>query len=136
MVCVFFGNKDTPQEIKEKVYSCIKQLITEGVDTFYVGNHGTFDNIVISVLIQIKKEFPQIKYGVVLAYMPKETEEYETIFPEEVNKASLKYRIDRRNKWMLKNSDVVVTYVFNTAGRSAEYKELAKRKGKRIIELS
>ena len=136
MVCTFFGNKNTPQEAKEKIYCQIKRLIGEGVTTFYVGNHGAFDKMVLSALVELKKEFSQIDYAVVLAYLPKETKDYETVFPEEVSQAPMKYRIDRRNKWMLKRADVVVTYIFNTAGHALTYKEMAMQSGKRIIELS
>ena len=45
-------------------------IANNGVETFYVGNHGWFDAIVRGVLRELKEEYPQIDYAVVLAYMP------------------------------------------------------------------
>ena len=42
--CCFFGHKDTPETIKGNLFAAIEQLIVEhGVETFYVGNQGSFD---------------------------------------------------------------------------------------------
>ena len=42
-----------------------------------------------------------------------------------------------RNKWMIERSDFVVTYVVHDAASgAAQFKKLAERKGKTVIELS
>ena len=70
-ICTFFGHRDCPETIKPRLREVLIDLITnKGVDTFYVGNQGRFDVIVRGVLWELKKEYPQIDYAVVLAYMP------------------------------------------------------------------
>jgi len=136
MTCVFFGNKNAGVGYEEKLICVLKELIEQGVDNFYVGNHGDFDKMVISTLKKLKNEFKHINYAVALAYLPKDQPEYETVYPIEVSVAPMKFRIDRRNRWMLEQADIVVTYVINIAGNSAKYKEQAIKKGKRVIEIS
>jgi len=75
--CCFFGHRDAPEYIIPEIKSNIETLITEyGVTTFYIGNQGRFDSMVVSVLKEMKNKYSQISYSVVLAYLPKENENY------------------------------------------------------------
>lgn len=70
-VCTFFGHRDCPETIKPRLREVLIDLIcNQGVNTFYVGNQGQFDGIVRSVLRELEKEYPEIHYAVVPAYMP------------------------------------------------------------------
>lgn len=69
--CCFFGHRDAPESIKPKLKDNIKRLIIEyNVTDFYVGNNGSFDSIVTSVLKEIVIEYPDVSYSIVLAYLP------------------------------------------------------------------
>ena len=48
----------------------------------------------------------------------------------------LRFAISYRNKWMIEQSDYVVTYVNHSWGGAAQFKELAEKKGKTVIELN
>ena len=106
-----------------------------------MGNNGNFDKAVLSVLVRLKDKYKHVEYMVVLAYMPREANseyatEYPTILPEEVASSFPKFAISARNFWMIENSDTVITYVNRNFGGAAKYKALAKKKGKRVIEVS
>lgn len=136
MICTFFGHRDTPNETEPILKSILKDLIeNKGVDTFYVGNDGNFDNMVVSLLSELSLTYP-IKYYIVLAYLPKkETKNAEyTILPDGIENVPLRFAITYRNKWMIEKSDFVVTYVTHSWGGAAQFKELAEKKGKTIIE--
>ena len=47
-----------------------------------------------------------------------------------------KFAIDRRNRWMLKRSDVVVVFVNKNYGGAAKFEAIAKRQGKTVINLA
>ena len=71
--CCFFGHREVIHTIRDKLTAIIERLITEdGVTEFYVGNQGQFDSMVYSVLKELKAKYPNIRYTVVLAYMPDE----------------------------------------------------------------
>lgn len=136
--CTFFGHRECPDSIKIKLREVLIDLITNhDVDMFYVGNQGRFDSIVLSVLRELKKKFPQINYAVVLAYMPGKHTEYDdysdTMLPEGIESVHPRYAISWRNNWVLRQSDCVVTYITHSWGGAAQYTEKARKEGKTIF---
>ena len=140
MVCIFFGHKDTPKEIEPTLRSTLIDLIeNKYINVFYVGNNGNFDNMVRRQLEELSQTYP-ITYSVVLAYLPTKKSEYDdttnTIYPEGLETIPKRFAISYRNKWMIEQADVVVTYVIHGFGGAAQFKAVAQRLGKKIIELS
>ena len=131
------------KEIEPTLRSTLIDLIeNQGVDLFYVGNHGDFDTMVRRTLRELSAGY-QIKYRVVLAYMPEKRDEYrltdysDTIIPEGIETVIKRFAINYRNKWMIEQSDFVVTYVVHDAASgAAQFKKQAERRGKTVIELS
>ena len=136
MTVVFFGHRDAPQTILPHLRAVIASLIEEGADTFYVGNHGEFDRMVRGGLAAIKARQPSIRYAVALAYLPRSPLAYDTVYPEGIENVPPRFAVDARNRWMLAQADVVVTYVCRPYGGAATYKRIAERRGLRVIELS
>lgn len=138
--CCFFGHKDTPEAVKKDLYTAIERLVTAyDVETFYVGNQGLFDAYVRSALQQLQKQYPHVRYAVVLAYMPGKVSEYEdhsdTMLPEGIEAVHPRYAIDWRNRWMLRESQYVVCYIHHHWGGAARYAQAALRQGKTVINL-
>ncbi len=143
MKVTFFGHKDTPQSVKQQIEDVLERLISiEGADVFYVGNQGSFDGMVRDSLRKMKVKYPHIKFFVVLAYMPEKRDTFdienyaETIFPEGLEKVPKRFAISARNLFMIDVSDTVVTYITNSAGNSAKFRDMAIKKGKEIISLA
>ena len=142
MVCCFFGHKEVPSGLDKLLAPTLTELIAEGVDSFLVGNQGGFDSTVLHVLRELKEKYPHISYHVVLAYMPWKKEEYslytptETLYPEGMESTHPRFAISRRNKWMVQESDVVVTYITHSWGGAAQFAELAERKHKKVINIA
>ena len=142
MTCTFFGHRDIFEDIGLRLCESIRSLIeNSGVDKFYVGTHGSFDNLAFKTLERLSKEY-NIDYKKVLASVPTKrlvwdkTDYALTVVPDGIEKAHPKYRIDYRNKWMIRNSEYVITYIKNPYGTGAAfYAELAAKKGKTIIKL-
>ena len=143
MKVTFFGNKNTPDLVQPQIEAVLKELIEEkDASVFYVGHNGNFDSLVRKSLCTLKKQYPHIAYFVVLAYRPKNAEkealylDYEnTILPEEIAVCPPRFAIAKRNRWMIKQSDIVVTYVKYHIGGASKFKDLAISKKKRVIEL-
>ena len=140
MTVTFFGHKDTPKEIEPTLMSTLIDLIeNKNVTVFYVGNNGNFDTMVRCQLEDLSHTYP-ITYSVVLAYIPTKKSEYDdftnTILPEGIETIPKRFAISYRNKWMIQQSDVVVTYVTHSFGGAWQFKVLAEKQGKMIIELS
>lgn len=143
MTCCFFGHKDTPPSVRDRLEATVEKLIIEqDVRTFLVGNQGQFDSMVLTVLRNMKKKYPAIDFHVVLAYVPaKKTEwnpyEYwETLLPEGMETVHPRYAISKRNNWMVAEADIVVCYIKHSWGGAAKYVEQADRKGIQIINIA
>lgn len=138
-VCTFFGHRDCPDDIRESLKNTLENLIeNREADTFYVGNQGAFDRIVLSVLRELAKKYPLIRYFVVLAYLPnkKPPEDHtETILPDGIETVPPRFAIARRNRWMLRQADFAVVYVRHCVGCAAQYAEEAERQKKTVIYL-
>ena len=133
--CTFFGHRDTPRYIEPDLRAAIVDLIeNEKVNEFYVGNQGAFDSLVKRVLCDLSKTY-NIKYFVVIAYLRDAGAHTETLLPEGVEAVPQKFRINYRNEWMIKKSDFVIGYIRYSFGGAAKHFEIAKRKGKKIINL-
>lgn len=137
-VCTFFGHRDTPDRIKTKLRTVLIDLIeNKMVDTFYIGNNGAFDKMARELLKELEGTY-KINHYVSLAYIPKNDlfDDYsDTIYFDELNAKPYKFRIVERNKLMLEKSDIVITHVTRIIGGAAEFKRLAEKKGKTVINI-
>ena len=139
MVCTFFGHKDTPKETEPTLRSTLIDLIeNKNVTVFYVGNNGNFDTMVRRQLEDLSQTYP-ITYSIVLAYLPTEKNNYDnltnTIYPEGLETIPKRFAIPWRNKWMIQQSSIVVTYVTHSFGGAAQFKEMAARMGKTVFNI-
>ena len=141
--CTFFGHRDCPSSIKSKLRKVLTDLIeSHAVDMFYVGQQGSFDSMVRSVLKELVSLYPHINYAVVLERIPPKLDEFDirdysdTMLPEGIETVHPRFAISWRNKWMIKQSDYVVTYVTHSWGGAAQFAELAEKQKKTVINVT
>ncbi len=83
--CTFCGHHNVSDSIRPKLRKAIETLIEEKrldspyLINFYVGNHGSFDYMSLGILRELSATYPNIKYSVVLAYVPVKKEEFSPI---------------------------------------------------------
>ena len=141
-VCTFFGHRDCPETIRPRLRAVVVELIEQhGVDRFYAGQQGAFDAMARSVLRELAKVYHHISYAVVLERLPGPREKVvwdfsDTIFPEGLEAVPPRFAISKRNNWMLKQADFVVTYIAHGWGGAVQYAEKAQRQGKRVLNLA
>lgn len=140
MTCTFFGHRDTPDWVGEKLREVLVDLIeNKNVDMFYVGNQGHFDFMVRKNLELLKEKYSHINYFVVLAYITGDNRgvSYKnSIYPEGMENGPPKYAIVKRNRWMIDGADYVVVYVKYNFGGAAQFKNIAEKKGKFVLNLA
>lgn len=119
--CCFIGHRDaapTPDLITA-VRASARALITIfDTDTFLFGSASGFDRICLSVVTDLKEEYPHIRRVYVRAEYPDISEEYreyllqsydDTFFPEELRSAG-RARYVERNRIMIDWADSCVFY--------------------------
>lgn len=142
MTCTFFGHSFISEDISGRLEEAIVYLIEKkGVNKFYVGTHGEFDRLCFEALEKLAEKY-DIDYKKVLATVPVKKADWDrtdysrAVVPDGIERAHPKYRINFRNKWMINNSDCVVTYIKNPYGMgAAQFAESAEKKGKIMIKL-
>ena len=143
--CCFFGHREINEtdELRERVTAVIERLIKEdNVDTFLFGSKSRFDSLSLELVTELKQKYPHICYSVALAYMPGKGQKYElysqteTFLPEGIENVPRRFAISYRNKWMVKESDIVVCYITHLWGGAAQFAEYAQRQGKEVINLA
>lgn len=136
-VCTFIGHRDSPEEIKALIkHTIIEAIEKENITNFYVGHNGSFDKMVYSILEEICTQYANIDYSIILAYLPIKPETISkyrhTIYPEGTETVPKKFAISFRNKWMIKNSDMVIAYVKHSLGGAALFLNMQKNRRKKL----
>ena len=134
--CTFFGHRNAPENIKDKLKQTITTLIeNEQVTKFLVGNNGMFDMLVRQTLAELSDIYP-ITYLVVLSTLPKDDQATpDSLLPENFEKFPPKFAIDKRNEYMLRKSDFVVCYTSHYLGGAGKFTEKAIKQNKKVINL-
>lgn len=137
--CTFFGHRDSPGTLRSSLRAAILAMVREhGVDTFYVGHQGAFDRMAAELLETLVKELPWIRYMVVLAYLPPAGQgehTQPTLFPDGLEFVPKRFAIVRRNDWLIRRCDCVITHVVHHCGNAYTYAAKAERMGKVIINI-
>ena len=138
-VCTFFGHSECYGLDAVTLRSTIEDLIKQGVTEFLVGNQGQFDAMVRNCLKSLQQQYPDIRYTVVLAYLPKEKGEFEdfsdTMYPEGIECVHPKFAIDWRNRFLISSADVCLCFINRTFGGAYKFAHMAKTRGLTVINL-
>ena len=142
--CCGFGHRDVFENISDQLYNTLLHLAEQGCETFYTGGMGEFDKLFSSAVRRIKSMFPDIKLICVKPYMTKDINEYgeylftlydDIIIPTELADVHYKAVIQKRNQWMIEESDLLVFYVRRKYGGAYLSQCKAQKLQKRIIYI-
>jgi len=143
MTACFFGHRNIGSAIMPVLRAEIENhIIEKDVDVFYIGNNGNYDSIVAAVLRELQEKHSHISVYSILAYLPTDKDKHsierheKTIFPEGLELVPRRFAITYRNRWMVEQSDFVITYVQQNYGGAYEAMKYAERKGKSIINIA
>ena len=133
--CFFIGSRHATSNILPQLAEAVKKHITEyGVNTFTVGHYGAFDSLVIGVLRELKKSYPDIVLYLLVPYALNQNREAPagfngTFYPEGLEKVPLRYAIVQANRYMVQHSDYLISYP--GVGNSRRIVEYARRREKK-----
>ena len=134
--CFFISNRYTPSRIKECLAEAVEKHITEyGVNVFTGGNYGAFDRLVKSVLKEAKKRHTDIELYLLAPYAFTQKIEIPegfdgSLYPEGMEKVPKPYAIVQANRYMIQNSDYLISYCHDV-GNTRNFVEYAQRREKK-----
>ena len=150
--CCFTGHRKLSEAVlnalPEMLDSCIENLHSEGIDTFYAGGALGFDTLAAEAVIRFREKRPGVRLILALPcknqtrrWKREAVERYETIrqSADEVRFVSEEYDsgcMRRRNEYMADRSSVCVCYLTQKKGGTAYTVSYAAKKGLRIINLA
>ena len=126
MIITFCGHSKIYQtcEISKWLDIILPSLIEGGAATFYLGGYGDFDSLAAAAVRRQKAAYPNIEAVLVLAYLNRDVD------------TSVKcYAIVRRNEWMVRESDVVISGVTHGWGGAAKTLDYARHRQKVIFQF-
>lgn len=145
--CTFAGHSNAPDSVKPELLKTISDLIEkENVTTFYVGSHGNFDGMSAGAVREIKRQYRDKNIKLVLV-VPKmnstitnQRDYYESMYdeliiPAESDAAHYKAMITVRNRWMVDNSDFIITYIRREHGGAFTTYKYTQKKEISVINL-
>lgn len=138
------------EEIENRLIKAVKDCINIGATGFITGGAIGFDTLAAKVILRLRsEEFPQIKLKLALPCPPEQQtakwneqqkQEYKEIYEQadDVNLVSPLYTrgcMFARNRFMVDNSSVVISYLREQKGGTFYTYKYAMSKEKDIVEL-
>ena len=105
-------------------------LIEGGATTFYLGGYGDFDSLAAAAVRRQKTRYPNNE-----ADQELDASRYDGTTSPPLETVPPRYAIVRRNEWMVRESDVVISGVTHGWGGAAKTLDYAKRRGKVIVQF-
>ena len=144
-ICCGLGHRTILENIEDRLYSTVLKAIEEGFEIFYTGAMGEFDSLFSSAVRKAKTMHPHIKLICVKPYFSNKintSKAYYSAFyddiliPPEIIGIHYKAAIKARNRWMVDNSNLIISYVIHSNGGAADAFKYAIRQDKQIINLA
>lgn len=141
--CCGFGHRTLFTNIELELYQVIEKLITEnGVDIFYTGGMGQFDEQFTNAVRKAKLKYNHISIVLIKPYFSNElntNKEYynyrydDVMICEESELVHPKAAIKKRNCWMVDECDFVIGYIQRDYGGAYDAIQYARRMKKQVI---
>lgn len=150
--CCFTGHRNIPKDqypvVRKLLKDVLHEMVEEGVIYYGAGGALGFDTLAAQCVLDMKKEFPQIKLILVLPCVSqaakwgkRDQDIYESIRAraDKCRYVSHEYTRDcmyRRNRHLVDNSGTCICYLTRNRGGTAYTIDYAKRNGLHIINLA
>lgn len=113
MKCSLMGESYTPPEIRDLLKEKLTGFVEEkGVDFFYIGDHGDFEKMALSVVKELCGTYPHIGYSVVLTHRHEQNDNdlSNVVYPEGIEALPEDAALSFRNIWMIDRADIAIVY--------------------------
>lgn len=149
-VC-FTGHRNLNENenlIKERLFSVIENLVSEGFTRFIAGGALGFDTLAANAVLKIRETHPQVSLAIAIphrnqagSWSDEEKDEYKKILEAADEQILLSENYFRgcfhvRNRYMVDNSTVCVAYLLEEKGGTFSTVKYALKKGLRVINLA
>lgn len=145
-ICTCFGHREVYKDFSETLLELLENLIlSQGVTEFWTGRMGNFYRTFTAAVRKLKQKYPNIKLILIKPYFSAElntNKEYyrftydEIVIPDVLSGVHPKAAITKRNRWMVEQSDFIVTCVYRNFGGAYDAKKHAMKLHKTVLEIN
>ncbi len=147
----FFGHRyiDRYGFVERKLTQLVRDLMTiKPYVEFLVGREGDFDRIASSTIRHLRNDFGEHNsaHDLILPYMTAEFRDNEESFYEyyseveiasdATGKSHFKAAYQKRNRYMVDRSDIVIVYIDHESGGAYQTYQYALKQGKTVINIA
>jgi hypothetical protein len=148
MTISFFGHSEIcdTAELEKKLFFALKEVLNDEPCELLFGGYGMFDSLAYRCCRKLidngncyKLKFIFVTPYVTESYLKNQTSNKTLVFDEivypPIEKTPYRFAITARNRWMVENSDIVITYVKKSSGGAYSAKHHAEKHGKMVINI-
>ena len=142
MVIVFCGHSDYVQNTQdeEKILNILEVELGDASCEIFLGGYGNFDAFALRCAKKFKQNHPNTKLRLITPYLENqkifcEKEAFDSIIYPSLERVPPRYAISHRNKWMIEQANIVISYVSRQYGGAYTMYLDAKRKTKKTYNL-
>ena len=136
------GQLDPPGVLAEKIVSIIQGFVKNDCVEFLLGGMGRFDGFAFRCCTAYKSKHPDAKILFVTPYPDdgylkrrQDCHRYDGVVVPPIEDIPPKWRISKRNQYMVQQSDLLIAYVNHGWGGAAQTLLYAYRKHKHYVNL-
>ena len=148
MIITFFGHRSLVETrgLRTGPLQVVNDFRKGAAVTFYCGGYGEFDALCASVCREICVSEPHCRVFLVAPYLSEPWQKkynvlvsqgaYDGVIYPPLEGIPPRFAVDRRNRWMAEQADLVITYVQTPFGGACRAAEFARRLGKPVVNLA
>ena len=143
MVVAFCGHSEYKGSMEDevKILHLLKQKVGKCSVDFFLGGYGGFDQFAYRCVKKFQKEYGNAKLILITPYLNAPRADdckklFDLIIYPELEKIPPKYAIVYRNRWMVEQADLIISYIMNQYGGAYTMYQYAKRKNKEIYNIA
>ena len=145
MIITFCGHAEfySAKSLETVLINILESNIGKQSAIFYLGGYGHFDEFARKTCKAFKNSHSKATSYFVTPYLDEKYLKnkdidiyYDGVLLPDIEKVPKRFRIIERNKWMVRNADLVIAYVKYDWGGASQMLNYAKKLNKKIINLA
>jgi uncharacterized phage-like protein YoqJ len=147
MIITFCGHSDyVPNSSDEQiVMEILDNRVKDTCNEFFLGEYGGFDSFAYRCAKKFKQCYSNSKLVFITPYISSEyqskyikeygKDRFDLVIYPELEKIPPKFAILYRNRWMIDQADIVISYISRQYGGAYKMYEYARRKNKELYNI-
>ncbi len=147
MKIAFCGHSKYTKNLTDEkmILKMLETIVNDDYCEFFLGEYGGFDRFAYDCAKKFKENHPKVKLIFITPYISVkhqikydeyQKERFDLIIYPSLEKVPLRYAISHRNRWIIEQADVIISFITHKNGGAYTMYRLAKRKNKKVYNIA